>query len=317
MNTRRFRFSVVQFLAALAVASTSAFAGQPGAPAVFVSPSQPVRLDADGITQLARVRMMLNFRSSESQSPNGRSSAGGIHVTRVDGSVRSLVATTTRLILYAAGNVVEIQAGAVDSRTGHSWTFQILPDIEPDGLYSFFLTDGLVRLEFVAAGHLLPRMPTDRVAGDPCLPDAVDVFRPEPSESFGHIDGDAAGADGIWGLRLSPADHRRYVADHEPVLADFRSDGLLMLAFPMTEVRTGSDQIRQVSIVQAMATVSLDVIVYAGRPIASPVCMSLSREGNVFAVWLTVGHFEVVEDTTGTPRLRFFAIVDRFRAVGR
>jgi hypothetical protein len=127
----------------------------------------------------------------------------------------------------------------------------------------------------------------NRVAADGCLPDAGDVFRPRPPERSGRI-----------------------VGDHEPVLTDLTSDGFLRVAFPMTEVRTGSDQIRQRSIVEAQV-VSIDVIVYAGRPVVSPVCMSLVRDGNVFAVWPTVGFFEVVRDTTGTPRLRFFAIVDR------
>ena len=75
---------------------------------------------------------------------------------------------------------------------------------------------------------------------------------------------------------------------HPPVLTDFTSDGFLRLAFPMTEVRTGSDQIRQESGVEARL-VSLDVIVYAVRPVASSVCMSLVRDGNVFAVWVTAG----------------------------
>jgi hypothetical protein len=163
---------------------------------------------------------------------------------------------------------------------------------------------------FVSAAHLLPAMPIDRVAGDGCLPNAGDVFRPKPPERFGRIVGDIATADGMWGLRLSPADHRRYVADHDPVLTDFTSDGFLRLAFPLTEVRIGRDQIRQESIVEAQV-VSIDVSVYAGRPVASPVCMSLVRDGNVFAVWLTVGFFAVEKDTTGTPRLRFFALVDR------
>lgn len=113
----------------------------------------------------------------------------------------------------------------------------------------------------------------------------------------------------MWGLRFSADDHRRYVADHEPVLTDLTS-GFLRLAFPMTEVRTGSDQIRQGNIVEARV-VSLDVIVYASRPVPSPVCMSLVRDGNVFAVWLTVGFFEIEKDTTGTPRLRFFSLLDR------
>jgi hypothetical protein len=39
--------------------------------------------------------------------------------------------------------------------------------------------------------------------------------------------------------------------------------------------------------------------------------MSLVRDGNVFAVWLTVGFFEIEKDTTGTPRLRFFSLLDR------
>ena len=47
MNTRSLLFSLAQFLASLALASTSVFAGEPGAIAVFVSPSQPVRLNAD------------------------------------------------------------------------------------------------------------------------------------------------------------------------------------------------------------------------------------------------------------------------------
>ena len=252
--------------------------------------------------------MMLNFHPSN-HNQYGRSHPG-VQLLMADGSVRFLKATTARLIVDREGNIVEIQADMVDTRTGSSWTLEILPYIGQDNTYSFKLRVGLVELQYNAIGHLLPMMPADRFAADRCLPDAGDVFRPEPRDRFGHIDGDAVNADGIWGLRLSPADQRRYFADHEPVLTDFTSNGFLKLAFPMTEVRTGSDQISQESIVEAMALVELDVIVYAGRPIAA-VCMSLSRDGNVFAVWLTVGYFEVVDDTSGAPRLRFFAIVDR------
>jgi hypothetical protein len=311
MNTRSLLFSVVQFLASLALVTASAFAGELGAINVFVSPSQPVRLSSDGVTETARFRMMLNFRPSQSQPPRGSPHAGGMMVLLGDGSTRVLQATDARLTVDRDGNVVEIQADLVDIRSQHSWTVQILPFIEQDNLYSFFLTDGQVRLEFDAVAHLLPVMPTERFAADGCLPDAADVFRPKPPERFGHIVGDSANADGMWGVRFSPADHRRYFADHEPVLTDFTSDRSLRLTFPMTEVRTGSGQIRQESLVEAV--VEVNVIVYAGRPVASPVCMSLVRDGNVFAVWLTVGYFEVVEDTTGTPRLRFFALVDRSR----
>jgi hypothetical protein len=311
MNARRLHFSLVQFLASLALVTASAFAGEPSAMNVFVSPSQPVRLSSDSVTETARFRMMINFRPSQSQPPRGSTHPGSIIVTMADGSTRVLQATDARLIVDRDGNVVEIQADMVDTRSPYSWSVQILPYIEQDNLYSFFLTDGRVRIEFDAVAHLLPVMPTDRFAADGCVPDAGDVFRPKPPERFGHIDGDAANADGMWGVRFSPADHRRYYADHEPVLTDFASDGFLRLAFPMTEIRTGSDQIRQASIVQAMVDVSINVIIYAGRPVASPACMSLVRDGNVFAVWLTVGYFEVVEDTTGTPRLRFFALVDR------
>jgi hypothetical protein len=226
-----------------------------------------------------------------------------------DGSTRVLQATNARLTVDRDGHVVEIQADMVETRSPYSWSVQILPYIDQDNLYRFFLTGGRVRLEFDAEAHLLPVMPTDRFAADGCLPDAGDVFRPKPPERLGHIDGNAENADGMWGVRFSPADHRRYFADHAPVRTDFTSDGFLRLAFPMTEVRTGRDQIRQVTVVEAM--VEINVIVYADRPIPSPVCMSLARDGNVFAVWLTIGYFEVVKDPTGTPRLRFFALVDR------
>ena len=311
MNPRCLGFASVQFLASLAFVTATAFAGEPGAINVFVSPSQTVRLSIDGATEMARVRVMFNFPPSGAQSITARS-PGGVNLALADGSVRFLKSTIPpQPIIDPGGNLVEIQAELVDTRTGHSWSIQILPFIEQDNLYSAFLTDGQVRLEFNVLAYLLPAGRTNRFAADRCSPDAGDVFRPNPPDSFGHIDGDAASADGMWGLRFSPADQRRYFADHEPVLADFTPDGFLSVAFPMTEVGTGSDQIRQVSIVQAIATVFLDDIVSASRPTASAVCMSLSRDGNVFAVWLTVGYFEVVDDTTGTPRLRFFAIVDR------
>ena len=306
MNTRSLRFSVVQFLVSLALVKASAFAAEPGAINVFVSPSQPVQLSVDGVTETGRFRMMLNFRPSQSQPSLGSPHPGGMMVLLGDGSVRHLEATVARLIVDRDGNVVEIQADLVDIRSQHSWTVQILPFIEQDNLYSFFLTDGQVRLEFNAVAHLLPVRPAEHVAANGCLPDAGDVFRPRPPERFGHIVGDTATADGMWGLRFSPADHRRYLADHEPVLTDFTSDRSLRLAFPMTEIRTGSGH---VSLVEAF--VEVNVIVYAGRPVPSPVCMSLVRDGNVFAVWLTVGFFEVEKDAAGTPRLRFFAIVDR------
>jgi hypothetical protein len=310
MTAGTFHFAVPQFLASLALVTASAFVSESGAIDTFVSPSQPVRLSVDGVTETGRFRMMLNFRPPQSQSPRGSGHAGVIMVTFADGSTRVLQATDARLTVNGGGNIVEVQADLVDIRSQDSWSVQILPIVEQDNLYRFFLTDGRVRLEVDAVAHLLPVTPIDRVAADGCLPDAGDVFRPRPPERFGHIIGDTANADGRWGLRFSPADHGTYVADHEPVLADFTADGFLRLAFPMTEVRTGSDQIRQGNIVEARV-VSLDVIVYASRPVPSPVCMSLVRDGNVFAVWLTVGFFEIEKDTTGTPRLRFFSLLDR------
>lgn len=161
MNTRSFRFSLVQCLASLAVVTTSAFAGEPGA-FTFVAPSQLVRLGSDGTTEMARFRMMLNFQPTESPSPTERIHPGGITVALADGSVRHLQATHARLSVDPEGNVVEIQADLVDTGTSHSWTVEILPFIEQDNLYSVFLTDGQVRLEFVVVGHLLPGRPTDR-----------------------------------------------------------------------------------------------------------------------------------------------------------
>jgi prepilin-type processing-associated H-X9-DG protein len=259
--------------------------------------------------------MALNFQASESQASSRSSHPGGANFLFADGSVRFLQATDARLLLDSAGKIVEIHAVMVDTRTGVSWVFQILPFIEQSDLYSFYVTSNGIRYQFDALGHVLARTPMDHLELDPCLPDAVDVFRPEPTERFGHLDGDAASADGVWGLRFSPGRHRMYFADHAPVLADFRSDGLLKLAFPMTEVPSGTDQARQVSIVQAIVEVRLNDLPNADQLAASPVCMSLARDGNVFAVWLTVGYFEVVDDTTATPRLRFFAIVDRSQIV--
>jgi hypothetical protein len=156
MNARSFRFSLVLFLASLAVVTTSALPGEPGAITAFVSPSQLVRLSTDGTAEMAQFRMMLNFRPSESPSPAESIYPGGITLALADGSVRLLQATNARLIADREGNLVEIQADMVDTGTSHSWTFQILPFIEQDNLYSCFLTDGQVRLEFVAVGHLLP-----------------------------------------------------------------------------------------------------------------------------------------------------------------
>ena len=305
MNIRSLLSSIVQSLAPLALVTASASAAEPDAIAAFVAPSQTVLLSSNGVTETARFQMMLNFHPSQSQPSLDSAHPGGMMVLLGDGSVRLLHATVPQRTVDRDGNLVEILADLVDKRTQHSWTVQILPFIEQDNLYRFFLTDGQVRLEFDAVAFLVPAKPTEHVAAHGCFQDAGDVFRPKPPERFGHIVGDSANADGMWGVRFSPADDRLYFADHVPVRIDFTSDRSLRLAFSMTEERGGG----QVSLVEAL--VEMNVIVYAGRPVASPVCMSLVRDGNVFAVWLTVGFFEVEKDATGTPRLRFFAIVDR------
>jgi hypothetical protein len=145
----------------------------------------------------------------------------------------------------------------VDTQTGHSW----LPFIEQDNLYDVFLSDGQIGNHFSAVGHLLPLRATDPAPAEVCSPEATGVFRPDARERFGHLDGDGASADGVWGLRVSPEDRRMYFADHAPVLTDATPDGVLKVAFPMTEGRTGGNQTRQVSIVQALLEVPIDHVV--------------------------------------------------------
>jgi prepilin-type processing-associated H-X9-DG protein len=312
MNAMRYCFSFYGVLAAFTFLTAGAFGGvQSSKIKVFLCPSSNVQISVNGRTEEAKFRMALNFAAFDSPSTVRSQHPGGANFLFGDGSVRFLRATSARLVFDKEGHVVEIQAEMLDARSGGTVFFHILPYIEEDNLYRFIVTDDEVRYEYDAVGYLLPAVRTGVLITELCLPDAGSVFRPEASERFGHLKGDAESADGTWGLRFSATRHGVYFAQDAPVVADFTPDGFLAVGFPMTEVIFDSDQVRQVSIVQAMMKVPIDDLLNLDRATASPVCMSLSNGGNVFAVWLTTGFFEVVDDAAGGPRLRFFAIVDR------
>jgi hypothetical protein len=129
-----------------------------------------------------------------------------------------------------------------------------------------------------------------------------------PPDSIGVVRGDTEAADGFIMLK-EPVSRRTFVADAAPVLMETTPDDTLAISFPMAEVAHVGDPPGPAEFV-CQIEVPLAALPPANGLVAAPIRMTLSDRTNVFAVWLTVGFFEVTEEA---PAHRFFAVIDRSR----
>jgi hypothetical protein len=130
---------------------------------------------------------------------------------------------------------------------------------------------------------------------------------PPAGDSFGVLRGDTEIADGFIALREPKHPPRYFVADEAPVFVEVTSDGLMTFEFPMKEIQRGGGPSGASEPVFCSLQVNVSDLHTGDRIVKAPVQVSLSTRSNVFAVWLTVGFFEVSNEV----RPRFFAIIDR------
>jgi hypothetical protein len=136
--------------------------------------------------------------------------------------------------------------------------------------------------------------------------DAHGMVHPEELARAGLVRGDTKTADGFWLLQCPAGNLRAYIMETAPVLMDYGSDTVL-IGFPMDEIPLRGGRSGPVTSVVRLLELSTRDLLPGGKFIAAPVQVSLARDGNVFAVWLTVGTFEVTRER----KIRSFAIVDR------
>jgi hypothetical protein len=131
-------------------------------------------------------------------------------------------------------------------------------------------------------------------------------FRPTRDEHAGLMFGNAETASGVWLLRVPEGDARAYVAADEPVVTESDSDSILF-GFSLEEVCALRSADRVPRSVECLLEVSQRDLAAGRQFVSAPVRVSLANEGKVFAVWLTVGRFEITREG----RMGSFAIVDR------
>ena len=128
---------------------------------------------------------------------------------------------------------------------------------------------------------------------------------PLARDSFGLIRGDTEAADGFIALREPQQPPRLFVADEAPVFVEVTPDGLMTFEFPMEELQRGGGPTGASEPVFCAMQVHVSDLQTGERIVHAPIQVSLSTRSNVFAVWVTVGFFEVAEEV---PRLWFFTI---------
>jgi hypothetical protein len=131
---------------------------------------------------------------------------------------------------------------------------------------------------------------------------------PPQSENYGVVRGDIEAADGLIVIKDSSAPRRTFSASAAPVLMEITPDETLAISFSMDEVAHPGDPPTGLAEFVCQIEVALADLQPADRIVPAPIRLSLSDRSNVFAVWLTVGFFEVNESE---PAHRFFAVIDR------